>query len=94
MTYAPTGPAAVRRVDAVRLIGAAIGREVRFVELSPEQARERWRDVYPEVVIDWFLDMGGQPDGNAVVLPDVEQVLGRPGRTFAEWAVDHADDFR
>jgi uncharacterized protein YbjT (DUF2867 family) len=93
-TYAPTGPAPVRRADAVRLIGAAIGREIRFIELTPEQAREHWRDTYPEIVIEWFLEMGSSLDGNAVVLPDVEEVLGRPGRTFAEWAVDHADDFR
>ncbi|MFK3983492.1 NAD(P)H-binding protein [Micromonospora sp. NPDC050397] len=93
-TYAPTGPAPVRRVDAVRLIGAAIGREVRFVELTPEQARKQWRDVYPEEVIEWFLEMGASPDGNSWVLPDVEEVLGRPGRMFAEWAVDHANDFR
>ena len=93
-TYAPTGPAPVRRADAVRLIGAALDRDIRFVELSPEQAREHWRDMYPEIVIEWFLEMGANPDANAVVLPDVEEVLGRPGRTFAEWAVDHADDFR
>ncbi|WP_157248097.1 NAD(P)H-binding protein [Nonomuraea typhae] len=26
--------------------------------------------------------------------PDLEQVLGRPGRTYTEWARDHAEDFR
>ena len=93
-TYQPTGPEPVRRRDAVRLIGEAIGRPVEFVELSPAEARELWRDLYPAEVIEWFLEMGGDPDGNGWVSPDVEQVLGRPGLTFDRWARDHAADFR
>jgi uncharacterized protein YbjT (DUF2867 family) len=93
-TYQPTGPEPVRRRDVVRMIGAAIGRPVRFVELTPDEAREHWKDTHPAQVIEWFLEMGRYPDGNATVLPDVEQVTGRRGRTFAEWAVDHAAEFR
>jgi hypothetical protein len=29
-----------------------------------------------------------------VVLPTVEQVTGRPGRAFAQWAAENADAFR
>ncbi|MEV5707678.1 NmrA family NAD(P)-binding protein [Actinoallomurus sp. NPDC052274] len=93
-TYVPTGPEPVRRRDAVRLIGEAIGREVRFVELTPDEAREYWKDRYPEQVIEWFLEMGRHLDGNAWVSPVVEEVTGRRGRTFARWAADHAADFR
>lgn len=93
-TYQPTGPEPVRRRDAVRMIGEAIGREIEFIELTPEQAREHWKDMYPDFVIEWFLEMGDYPEGNAWVSPAVEQVTGRPGRTFARWAADHADDFR
>ncbi|RZS41330.1 uncharacterized protein YbjT (DUF2867 family) [Herbihabitans rhizosphaerae] len=93
-TYWPTGPEPVRRRDAVRLIGEAIGAEVTFDELTPEQAREEWQSVYPDEVIEWFLDMGADPESNAHVAPDFEQVTGRRGRTFAQWAADHADDFR
>jgi uncharacterized protein YbjT (DUF2867 family) len=93
-TYVPTGPEPVRRIDAVRMIGEAIGREIRFVELTPEQAREQWKEIYPEFVIEWFLEMGRYLDANATVRPDVELVTGRPGRTFRQWAADHADDFR
>ncbi|MFI6289820.1 SDR family oxidoreductase [Streptomyces sp. NPDC051018] len=28
------------------------------------------------------------------LLPSLNDAIGRPGRTFAEWARDHADDFR
>ncbi|HEU4421896.1 MAG TPA: NmrA family NAD(P)-binding protein [Pilimelia sp.] len=93
-TYMPTGPEPVRRRDAVRMIGEAIGRDVRFVELTPDEARAHWRGTYPEEIIEWFLEMGDYPEGNATVLPDVEQVTGRPGRTFRQWATEHANDFR
>ncbi|RVX45143.1 uncharacterized protein YbjT (DUF2867 family) [Nonomuraea polychroma] len=94
-TYWPTGPEPVRRAEAVRLIGEAIGREVRFIELTGEQAREEWRDAYPPEVIEWFLQLGDSlNDAEVPISPDVEKVTGRPGRTFAQWAVDHADDFR
>ncbi|WP_033344175.1 NmrA family NAD(P)-binding protein [Catenuloplanes japonicus] len=92
--YIPTGPVAVRRAEAVRQIGEAIGREVTFVELTPEQAREQWEAVYPAQIIDWFLEMGQNPDTNAWVSPDVETVTGRAARPYAEWARDHAADFR
>jgi uncharacterized protein YbjT (DUF2867 family) len=93
-TYMPTGPAAIRRVDAVRAIGAAIGREITFVELTPEEARARWLGRYGAEVTEWFLEMGRNPETNATVLPDVVDVTGRPGRTFAQWALEHAHDFR
>lgn len=94
-TYWPTGPEPVRRAEAARLIGEAVGRPVRFVELSPDEARKEWKDVYPPEVIEWFLALGDQLDGADVpISPDVEQVTGRPGRTFAQWATDHAADFR
>lgn len=92
--YQPTGPEPVRRRDAVRMIGEAIGRPVRFDELTPEQAREHWKDLYPTEVIEWFLEMGQYVDSSGWVAPDVEQVTGRPGRTFRQWAAEHADDFR
>ncbi|GAA1285128.1 NAD(P)H-binding protein [Saccharothrix xinjiangensis] len=92
-TYQPTGPEPVGRRDAVRMIGEAIGRELRFDELTPEQAREQWQDVYPPEIVEWFLEMGRYPEGNSWVSPDVEEALGRPGLTFDRWARDHVADF-
>lgn len=93
-SYQPTGPEPIRRREAVRILGQAIGREIEFVELTPDQAREQWRGFYPADVVEWFLQMGENLDGNAWVSPDVERVTRRRGRRFTEWARDHADDFR
>ncbi|MDQ0058708.1 hypothetical protein [Paenibacillus harenae] len=40
----------------------------------------------------FFALMGkNPPEVGYTVLPTVEQVTGRPARTFAEWAVEHKD---
>ena len=41
--YTLTGPEVLTIPDKVRAIGAAIGRDLTFVELSEQQARERMR---------------------------------------------------
>jgi hypothetical protein len=28
------------------------------------------------------------------VTPTVHEIIGAPARTFREWTIDHADDFR
>jgi hypothetical protein len=38
-----------------------------------------------------FADFVGR---SADVSPDVERITGSPARTFAQWATDHAADFR
>jgi uncharacterized protein YbjT (DUF2867 family) len=95
-TYHLTGPEAFTRADAVRTIGEAIGRELRFVELTEEQGREQLRaSGFPDDVVDAVLDYGRNPPPEAcTVLPTVEQVTGRPARTFAGWAAEHAGAFR
>jgi uncharacterized protein YbjT (DUF2867 family) len=94
--YTLTGPEALRPPDMVRTIGAAIGRDLHFVELTEAQAREQWREAgYPEDVIEFFVwALGNTPAEGYTVVPTVEQVTGRPPRTFAQWAAEHAEAFR
>lgn len=95
-TYTLTGPEALTPPEMVRTIGAAIGRDLRFIELTEAQAREQWREAgYPEDVIEFFVwALGNTPEVGYTVVPTVEQVTGRPARTFAQWAAEHADAFR
>ncbi|MGH8908959.1 MAG: NAD(P)H-binding protein [Egibacteraceae bacterium] len=95
-TYTLTGPEALTVPRKVRTIGAAIGRDLRFVELTEEQARERWREsgCSNEVIEFLVWVYGSTPAVGYTVVPTVEQVTGRPPRTFSQWAVEHADAFR
>lgn len=95
-TYWLTGPQALTPAERTRLIGEAIGTEVAFEQLTEVQERERLRSYgYPEEHIEFGIQLATSPPPQAgVVHPTVERVTGRPARTFAEWAAEHADAFR
>lgn len=91
-----TGPGALTPADKVAAIAAATGREIGFTELTDDQARRQWRaEGWPEEGIEFMLRMWATvPDSVATVTSAVEEVTGRPPRTFGQWAVAHADAFR
>lgn len=91
-----TGPESLSSAEQVRLIGAAVGRPVRYVEIPPGEARQAMAGSgMPAEAVDTLLRMFEKSVGRpAAVSPEVERITGRPGRTFAQWAEDHAADFR
>ncbi|MFJ3225309.1 SDR family oxidoreductase [Streptomyces sp. NPDC086783] len=94
-TYELTGPEPVSPRCQVAAIGDALGEPVRFVEQSREGARAQMLGFMPEPVVEATLGILGSPyPAEQRVSPDVERILGRPGRTFAEWAVRNVQIFR
>jgi len=92
--YELTGPEKISRADGVRLIGEALGREVPLVELTYEEAVEELSSVMGEYA-GWHLEGKAELVNHPQEpVPTVEEVTGRPAMTFAEWAIEHADDFR
>ncbi|WP_433331979.1 NmrA family NAD(P)-binding protein [Spirillospora sp. CA-294931] len=94
--YVMTGPEVLDVPQKLAILGRALGREIRFVELTERQARERMREAgaSPEAidhVIGWYAD---PPEEAYTVSSTVERILGRPARTFAQWARENADAFR
>ncbi|WP_078490826.1 NmrA family NAD(P)-binding protein [Streptomyces scopuliridis] len=95
-TYLITGPETLTVQDKVDALAAARGREIALVELTEEAAKERWRAAgHPEDVIGFLIMVyrDTPPEGRTVA-GTVEEVTGRPARTFAEWAAEHAAAFR
>ncbi|WP_432994812.1 NAD(P)H-binding protein [Dactylosporangium sp. CA-233914] len=93
--YLITGPESVTQRRQAELIAAAIGRPVRVEELTPEQARQVYATIVPEWVLDATLGYWAATDGVPYEVNDlVRRLTGRSARTFAQWARDHADDFR
>jgi uncharacterized protein YbjT (DUF2867 family) len=95
-TYCLTGPQTLTQVEQVHTIGAAIGRALRFEEISPEVARQQmltagWLPSVADGLLNAYAQMMTQPEP---VTTTVEEITGTPARTFREWAIDHADDFR
>ncbi|GIO14066.1 nucleotide-diphosphate-sugar epimerase [Cohnella xylanilytica] len=94
-SYILTGPESLTRREAVKVVGERLGREIVFDELTEEQARQNWRDQgYEEGDIEFFVLMGKNPPAiGHTVVPTVEQVLGRPAKTLAEWVDEHKHEF-
>jgi uncharacterized protein YbjT (DUF2867 family) len=94
-TYVLTGPEPTTPRQRTEIIAAAIRQPLAFVEVLPGDAREQMLQFMPAPVADVTLAILGHPTPEeAQVSPDVEKVLGRPGRSFADWAERNADAFR
>ncbi|HUR06942.1 MAG TPA: NAD(P)H-binding protein [Nonomuraea sp.] len=85
--YTLTGPAPISPRQQAAAIGDALGEPVRFVEQSRAEARQQMLRYMPEPVVEATLGALGAPSAaEQQVSPDVERLLGRSPRTFAQWA--------
>jgi uncharacterized protein YbjT (DUF2867 family) len=92
--YVLTGPESLSQEAQVRTIGRVLGREVPFQELTPEEFRRETAATWPAPVVDMLMSAWDATLGvPAYVTSTVADVLGRPARTFGEWAADHAAAF-
>jgi uncharacterized protein YbjT (DUF2867 family) len=93
--YVVTGPQSLSQREQVGIIGEAIGRLLRFEEISPVEARNELLCFTIPPVIDMLMNAWaaamGQP---AYVTSTVADITGTPARTFHDWVIDHAVDFR
>lgn len=94
-TYTLTGPEELTAPEKVRIISETIGRDIEFVELTEEQARQQWREEgQSDEAIEFFLQMANETSHEVSnVLTTVEEVTGRTARTFRQWATEHAGAF-
>ncbi|WP_433754445.1 hypothetical protein [Nocardia sp. CA-135398] len=91
----PTGPEPLTPAEQIAFLAEATGRDLTCIGLTDEQARAQMLATTPAEYVDAFFDfyVHGAID-ESVVRPTVAEVLGRPPRTFAQWAAAHADAFR
>ncbi|MFE0457865.1 NAD(P)H-binding protein [Kitasatospora sp. NPDC058965] len=94
--YAITGPQSLTQHDRARLIGEAVGRKVAFEEVSPAVLRRALlAQGLPEDVPDRLIGYAAACLAAPGPTTDtVARLLGRPARTFATWAAEHAAAFR
>jgi len=89
-----TGPQSLTQREQVAIIGEAIGRPLRFDEVTADTARGDLLNEWPPLLVDMLLSAyGAAVDRPALVTSAIEEVTGLPARTFREWASDHAGDF-
>ena len=95
-SYQLTGPEALTPAERAQHLADAIGEAITFVQLTEEQERARLRGYgYDDEFVEFGIQLAtNPPDIAGIVLPTVQNVTGRPARTFAAWARENAERFR
>jgi uncharacterized protein YbjT (DUF2867 family) len=93
--YTVYGPESLTLRQQVAHIATATGREIAFEALSAEEGRAELGKTMSSMGVEAIMGAWAAGNGTpAKVSTIVEEVTGRPAHTFAQWAEDHAEDFR
>ena len=86
-----TGPQAFTNTELLDVIGAALGRPLRYQEVPPELVRQRFIGLgFPAEFADAYIAfLVAKVDKPELVTHEVDKILGRPAESFAQWASDH-----
>ncbi|MFF4830215.1 NAD(P)H-binding protein [Streptomyces sp. NPDC001315] len=93
--YQLTGPEAITPQQQTACLSEALGRPLRFQELTADQARSQLLRRYPPVVAEALMRSAQRrlEGGKSQVVSTVRDVTGSPARDFRAWATDHAEAF-
>jgi uncharacterized protein YbjT (DUF2867 family) len=95
-TYSPSGPERLSYADAAAVLSGVLGRLISFNPLTFKEEKQAMVDVgVPEAIAEMnaqALSLFAQGDSDWVT-DDVMSILGRPARTFEEFATDNAAAF-
>jgi uncharacterized protein YbjT (DUF2867 family) len=95
-TYSVTGPEPLTFADTAQQLSAVLERPIRYVDVSPEQARN---GMLAAGMPEWYVeDMLGfyafyATGAGAVVSDVVPRIVGRLGRSFREFVEDYRESF-
>lgn len=86
-----TGPQALTNAELAGVIGTVLDRPIRYQEVPPHAVRDRFAEMgFPAGFADAYVAMLARTlEQPAVVTHDVDNVLGRPATSFADWAEAH-----
>jgi hypothetical protein len=80
----------------LKQISEAIGKPIKLIEMTEREVKTEWKNKgYDEQFINYFIiEMRKTPPKQTyTVLPTIEQVTGKPARTFAQWVHENKHHF-
>ncbi len=95
--YNITGPNAISYAQAAEILSNEIGRKIKYVDISEDQAREGMKAIgMDEWFINSMMELFSITRAGYVsdVSPAVEEVTGKKPITFGEFAKDYSSAFR
>jgi uncharacterized protein YbjT (DUF2867 family) len=93
-TYRVTGPESLTAAQRLAVLGDVLGRELREEPMTDAEIRAEYEASMPQPYVEAFFQFyrGGLIDETSVT-SDVERALGRPPRSFRDWAEANRDAF-
>ncbi|UBU11320.1 SDR family oxidoreductase [Nonomuraea gerenzanensis] len=92
--YELTGPQSMTQAEQVRVLGTVLGRPLSFEELDAGPVRAQLGQFMDPAFVNALFDLMEATVGKpAPVNSVVEDLTGRPARTYAQWVADHRADF-
>ncbi|HTQ21535.1 NAD(P)H-binding protein [Mycobacterium sp.] len=90
-----TGPQSLTNSELVGVIGAVLDRPLQYLEVPADAVRQRFVGLgfTPEFADAYLAMLAETLDKPALVTHDVEKILGRPARTFADFVSQRRDLF-
>ncbi|WP_432882658.1 NAD(P)H-binding protein [Kribbella sp. CA-245084] len=94
--YELTGPEALTQASQVATVGRAVGKDMHVVPLTGDAARQAMlnQGADPALAASAVSYWASLVDNPEPVTTTVAELTGRPALTFADWAREHADEFR
>ncbi|MFD4405131.1 NAD(P)H-binding protein [Nocardia sp. NPDC058499] len=93
-TYKLTGPETFTRAQRLQYLAEAIGRDLSFVTVSPDELIARLEPVMGEYFVRWFVDgLATRVEQPQVATSTVADLTGH-ATTFASWAAVNVGLFR
>jgi uncharacterized protein YbjT (DUF2867 family) len=91
-----TGPQSLSHKELVDIIGNVVGRPLRYQEVPAEAFKQGLTQRgLPQPFVDALVARYARGIGPAEAVTDeVQRILGRPARTYAEWVADHVAAFQ
>ncbi|WP_040834372.1 NAD(P)H-binding protein [Nocardia brevicatena] len=93
-SHSLTGPEKLTRIQLVRQLATALGRDIRFVRVSREETIDFLTPAMGDTA-EWYVEnvLTGLDENTLPPNHTVEDILGRPAMTFAHWAARYAREY-
>ena len=92
--YVLTGPESLSHVEQVSTIGSVLGRSLGYEEVAPADWLRQLPADIPAPAARMLLAAWGAAVGQpALITSTVAEIIGKPSRTFGQWAMENAAAF-
>ena len=95
--YVLTGTESINNGEQAKILSQAVGKNIEYVAVPPEAAADGMlKGGMPKAYVDMLIEFSGVVRAGfaAATTGDLEKLLGRKPKTFADWSKENAAAFK